>query len=74
MTAAQPGTEAAKADLLGDLLSIETGLYAITHMTRVEFDNGTEADAARHGIHYVALKLERDLQAIINPLAAEGGL
>ena len=51
-------------DIEGRLLDVTDGVYAITHMTRDTFNNPIEADGARAGIHYVALKLEEELRTL----------
>jgi hypothetical protein len=58
------------ADIETRLHDATDGVYAITHMTRDTFNNLLEADGARSGIHYVALKLEQELD-VLRERAAE---
>jgi hypothetical protein len=51
-------------DIENRLGDVTDGVYAITHMTRDTFNHPIEADGARLGIHYVALKLEEELSTL----------
>ena len=51
-------------DMESRLMDVTDGIYATTHMTRAAFDNPVEADGARSGIHYVALKLENEMRTL----------
>ena len=56
-------------DLLGALLQIEEGLYAISAIVRGPFERNVATDEARAGVAYLAGKIRADLRAVINPLS-----
>lgn len=51
-------------DLETRLLDVTDGIYAITHMTRNTFKSPVEADCARSGIRFIALKLDDDMRVL----------
>lgn len=65
-----PAPESAGApDLVGALLNIEEGCYAISALVRDPIEHGVEADESWAGVRYVIGKIRDDLRDLINPLS-----